>query len=599
MALDPHNEANPPQPDAPAQPLRLSVTDLLGLSLFRGFRGSGWINLLVLLGLGALFFAMTDVAHQWKAPLRPTIDIHLDLWHLPQYTLFSLARGLVAYLFSLLFTLVYAYWAAYDSRAEKVLIPALDILQSIPVLSFLPTFVLGLVAIFPHSNFGLELACVLSIFTGQVWNMTFSLYYSLKGVPEDYRYVARLTNLTRFQFLGRVELPLAANGLVFNSMMSMAGGWFFLTVAESFTLGDKDFRLPGLGSYMSVAQQQHNLPAECYAVVAMILMIVVLDQLLWRPLVVWTQRFKLEDIQSGPVDRSWFLDLLLKSSLVHRFLDFLQKPRVIRHAKPKPTEIITDTLSKKAGPGAILGYWLIVTLLLLAAAWSAYKIVMLLFHVPLGEWLHILWVTFLTSLRVFATLILATLWTVPVGVLIGSNARLQRLLQPVIQVTASFPAPMLYAILLAGIFAIGGNLEWGAVILMLMGTQWYILFNVISGAAAIPADLRACSDILALWDKERWLKFYLPAIFPSLVTGWITAAGGAWNASIVAEYINTNTPPLVATGLGSLISDASSNANYPVLAAATLVMAGVVVGINRLVWKPLQRLAEDRYRLLN
>ena len=594
--MAPENELEPRQ-IATEAPARLSVSDIFGLSVFRGFRGSGWINLMVLLGIGAVFFWITDVAHQWEAPLRPVVDIQLDLAHLPQYTLFTLSRGLVAYLFSLLFTLVYAYWAAYDARAEKVLIPALDILQSIPVLSFLPGFELAMVGLFPHSNFGVELACVLAIFTGQVWNMTFSLYYSLKSVPEDYRAVSRLTGMSRWHFLRRVELPLAANGLVFNSMMSMAGGWFFLTVAESFTLRDKDFRVPGLGSYMSVAQEQHNVPAQLYAVVAMVLMIVFLDQFLWRPLVVWTQRFKMEDIQSGPVDRSWFLDLFLKSSLVHRLLHFLQQPRVLRRAR-RSAPPVADGAARKTGPVARVAYWVIIGGLLFTAAWGAYKILMLLHEVSLDSWETIVWRTFLTFLRVMATLFLATLWTVPVGVLIGSNARLQRLLQPVIQVTASFPAPMLYAIILAGIFAVGGSLQWGAVILMLMGTQWYILFNVISGAAAIPADLRACSDIFALQDRQRWLKFYLPAIFPSLVTGWITAAGGAWNASIVAEYIDTAKPPIVATGLGSLISEASSQANYPVLAAATLVMAGVVVGINRLVWKPLQRLAEDRYRLI-
>ncbi|MDE1170820.1 MAG: ABC transporter permease subunit [Verrucomicrobium sp.] len=615
MAIDPH--AHEKEGQEPAPPGFLGVFNPFGsfttaastLSSFNPrfalgaavslFRGSIWINLLVLLGVGALLFGTIDVAHEWRAPLRAKVDMDLSFWRLPQYTLYTLSRGLVAYAFSLLFTFIYARWAAYDAKAEKILIPALDILQSIPVLGFLPGLVLALVGLFPHSNFGLELACVLMFFTGQVWNMTFSFYYSLKSVPQDFVAVARLTGLSTRQFLWGVELPLAANGLVFNSMMSMAGGWFFLTITEAFTLGNKDFRLPGLGSYMSVAQQEGNGWAQIGAIVAMMLMIVVLDQLLFRPLVVWTQRFKLEDVQNGPADHSWFLDILVRSTLIRDFIEFLQRPRIKELQSRLGLDSAAPVVGVEAPPSRSSRFFYRLFLAVLGglALYGAWKICRLVLMLHWREWLTILGGTGLTAARVFSALALGTLWTVPVGVYIGMRPRLQRIFQPIIQVAASFPSPMVFNTILTLLFLIHGSLSWGAVILMLMGTQWYIFFNVISGAAAIPADLHACGRVLGLKGWARWKNFYLPAIFPALVTGWITAAGGAWNASIVSEYVNSGAHTTL--GLGSIISEATDRGDYPVLAASVILMALVVVGLNRFLWKPLQQMAESRCRILN
>ncbi|SDU28356.1 NitT/TauT family transport system permease protein [Verrucomicrobium sp. GAS474] len=594
------------EPTFRPSPQRLSVSDLLGRSLLRGFRGAGWINLVVILGVVAVFMGIIDVSRQWQAPLRDKVDIDLSLWALPKYTLFSFTRGMIAYALSLLFTIGYAYWAAYDRRAERFLIQALDALQSLPVMTFLPGLVLACVSFFPHSNVGLEIACILMIFTGQVWNMTFSFYYTLKAIPQDYRDVGRLTGMTRKQFLFGVELPMGASGLVFNSMISMAGGWFFLMTTEAFTLGDHDFRLPGIGSYMSVAQGEGDIVAQIAGGLAMVFIIVVLDQLLWYPLVVLSQRFKMEETQSGPVERSWFLEWIMKSTLINGFLEFIQKPKIFRFdlsaAAVLPASVLPGRDDGKDGAPEWVGqgiYFLAVGALVVLAGCGVWQVILLLKAVPFGEWLKIFGVTTLTGLRVFATIILGTLWTVPVGIWIGKSQKWRGRLQPIIQIIASFPAPMLFVYLLTLVLFVHGTLEWGAIVLMLAGAQWYILFNIISGASVIPAELDEYSRMAGLSGWVKWTRFYLPAIFPSLVTGWVTAEGGAWNASIVSEYVEKSGHAYTATGVGAYINTAMTSEHFGNLAAASLVMIAGFVLIRRVLWKPLQRLSQDRFRILN
>jgi NitT/TauT family transport system permease protein len=558
------------------------------------------IDLGLLAGVAGLGWGLLHVAGQWHGTLQNKVEIDLSPWALPWYTLLSLTRGLAAYVISLAFTLLYGFWAAKDPRAERVLIPVLDILQSIPVLGFMPGLVLAMVALFPSTNTGLELAAVLMIFTGQAWNMTFSFYRSLQTVPREQREAAAIFGFGWFRLFRQVELPAATLGLVWNSMMSMAGGWFFLSVSEAFTLGDKDYRLPGLGSYMSMAVEKDNYPAQVYGIIAMVVMIIVLDQFLWRPLVAWAQKFRTEEGASGEVPTAWFLDLLRRSRLnmlpeaLHAGL------RKAAAGKVVVPQVVAAAPRAPAATAAEKSWWSLVPLAVLLAgmAGGAVLLVTKLFQVDAAHWAEIGMATGLTLMRVVAATVIATVWTVPAGLAIGLSPRLSRLLQPVIQVVASFPAPMLFGMAMTVLTFLGIGLGVGSVVLMLLGTQWYILFNVIAGTMSIPADLREAARSYQFTAWQRFTLLYLPAIFPALVTGWVTAMGGAWNASIVAEVVTWHGHPDVSTpGLGSLIAQAAKDNNTPLLIASVLVMAAVVVGINRLVWRRCYHLAETRFSL--
>jgi len=559
-------------------------------------RKFNWIDVTLVIGLGGLLFGIVGLAREWTGAHRQVFEIDLSPKALPRYTFFSLCRGLIAYLFSLGFTLVYGYWAAKDKIAERVLVPLLDILQSIPVLGFMPGFVLALVALFPSSNIGLELSCVLMIFTGQVWNMTFSYYHSLRSVPQDLQEVSRVYGFNWWQRLKGVELPYATIGLVWNSMMSMAGGWFFLMITEAFVLGDNDFRLPGLGSYMSVAVQKGNAPAMLWAIAAMVILIVILDQILWRPIVVWAQKFRVEESGRQEIMSSWFLNWLRKSGIGQLLISVLgrNRPKAISNVSIIPIE--KRLVSKSNTQATVISITAFVALLGLLTI-GALKLVHILSDISISKWLAIFSAAFLTMGRVMLATALGTIWTLPAGLAIGLSPRLSRLFQPVVQVVASFPAPMLFPAVIAGLYLFNISLGWGSVMLMLLGTQWYVLFNVIAGAMAIPADLREAAKSYHLSKWQRFACVYVPAVFPYLITGWVTAAGGAWNASIVAEYVTFRGQTLSAWGLGSQISQAAQGANYPVLAASVLVMSALVVTFNRLVWKSMYHWAEQQFSL--
>jgi NitT/TauT family transport system permease protein len=567
------------------------------LALLDRSRKLGWIDLLVVVGLVGALYGLIELGTEWTSEFQETVDIDLSPSALPLYTFFSLCRGLIAYVISLAFTLVYGYWAAKDPMAERVLVPLLDILQSIPVLGFLPSVLLAFVALFPTNNAGLELACVIMIFTGQAWNMTFSFYRSVKSVPMDQREVATVYRFSWWQRFKWVELPSSAIGLVWNSMMSMAGGWFFLTVCEAFEPGSKHFRLPGIGSYMRVAVKEHRVGAMIYAVTAMTIMIIAVDQLLWRPIVVWSAKFRVEEGGDQSVPTSWFLSWLQRSSLVD--LAVALGKLAIPEIKPR-----TRSVSEKRHDPTAASPWLerVVLVafcaLLLALGWGAWKLLNLLAVVSLAQWGSIGIATVGTLFRVLAATLLGTLWALPAGVVIGLSPRLSRILQPIVQTVASFPAPMLFEVLIAGLALAGVGLGWGSILLMLFCTQWYILFNVIAGASAIPADLK---EMTRSYGMKRWQRFrdlYLPCVFPYLVTGWVTAAGGAWNASILAEYFTDRDDVVLRTwGLGAEISSAFAQENNSMLAASVLAMSTVVVVFNRIVWRRCYRLAEERYSL--
>ena len=564
-----------------AEPRRSTVAD-------------AFVLVLILVGI----FSLIEMGRQWHQPFQRKLEINMSPWYLPFYTLLSFSRGAVAYILSFLFTLFYARWAAYDRAAERVLIPLLDILQSLPLSAFLAPIELGMVALFPHSEIGVELACIIIIFTGQVWNMTFSFYYSLKALPDDFKFVSKLARFTQWQRFTQIELPFATKGLVYNSMVSMAGGWFFLSIIEAFTLNSQDYRVRGLGSYMSVAQEQGNTADVVWDVVAMLVMIVALDQLVWRPLLVWSNKFKIEDTEAQFQDRSVVLEYLGRSRLANWI--HARGTALVRRSRPPEHEIPAAHVVPVRPAWWQLIPWskIVLVLALVLGAFGVVNIGKLLVDVKGGEWIVILYSLGLTLLRVLAAVAISTVIAVPLGVWIGSSPRLARYLMPLTQIAASFPSPFIFPNLLALIYLVHGSLEWGSVILMIVGPIWYILFNVISGASAVPQDLRACTQLTHLKPWQAWRTLWLPGIFPALTTGWITAAGGAWNVSIACEYIQYHGQTKTAHGLGAVIQDAMDKGNYPVLAAAVMAMALFVVFFNRLVWKQLSALAQRRFQFL-
>jgi len=554
------------------------------------------VDAVLLVVLGALVAGVVGLAQRWEAPIRPAVEIDLSPSALPLYTLLSLSRGFAAYLLSLAFTLVYGTIAAHGRRAEKVMLPLLDIGQGIPVLGFLPGLVLGMVALFPKTNVGLELACILMIFTGQVWNMTFSYVGSLRSIPGELQEVARLHRFSFWKRFRTVEVSSSVIGLVWNSMMSMAGGWFFLTVTEAFTLGDRDFRLPGIGSYMAVAIEKGDRRAMAWAIVAMTVMIVAVDQLLWRPLVVWSQRFRNADIEGENAPESWVLNLMRRSRFLRRMrLRRRRRPRApTPPAPPESAGAVPGGTGERARAALVSGLGIAALAVALLGAW---KLVGLLVRVPAGKWLVLAGAVGATSVRTFSALALAAAWTLPIGILIGRSAVWSRRLQPVVQIVASFPAPMLFPIVTGVLLVL--RVPFGAIaaVLMLLGAQWYVLFNVLAGASAIPHDLDEAADVYAMKGGTRWRTLFVPAVFPFLVTGLVTAAGGAWNASIVAETLHFRGTTLETFGLGSLITKATREADFPLLTAGVLTMSLAIVVLNRLVWRRLYRLAETKYSL--
>ncbi|HMA43825.1 MAG TPA: ABC transporter permease subunit [Gemmatimonadales bacterium] len=558
---------------------------------------------LVVLGLvGAAVAAIVSFAAEFRAPYIPAIRIDLAPAALPRYVLYSLIRGVAALLISYLFAFGFGLAAASSRAAERLLLPLLDILQSIPVLGFLPGLVLGLVALFPGRNTGLELAAILMIFTAQAWNLALSFYQSLVTVPEPMREACRLAGWRRWQVFRRLEVPAAMQGLVWNGMLSMAGGWFFLMVNEAFRLGNHDFRLPGVGSYMSVAVERGDRGAMTLAILAMIVMIVAVDRLFWRPLVVWTERFRLDDSSGELPATNWLVELLRRSRWRRRAREIRRLAITTARRVTRPIHMpfrmapLAGTSVRPAGVAIRKGLVvLLVAGLAAGAAWGSWRLARLMTALAPADWLAILRAAAYTFARVIGALVLGTAWALPAGILIGRSPRLARLCQPVIQIVASFPAPMLFPIVVLGLAAIGMGLGSAAVVLLVLSSQWYILFNVIAAVAGTPPQLTEAVMVFGVRGAQRWRSLYLPAAFPGLVTGWITAAGGAWNGSIVAEYLHAGGALRTTEGLGSLISEATAQANFPLLAGGVALMSVIVVGWNRLVWRRIAHVAQTKY----
>jgi NitT/TauT family transport system permease protein len=551
---------------------------------------------IIIAGL-ALFYGLISLTRYWAGPVGTQAEIDLHPSALPSYALFSVARITFAYILSMLLTFIYAYAAAHNAKAERVLIPLLDTLQSIPVLSFLPSVMVSMVALFPSRQLGVELGAILLILTGQVWNMIFSMYSSLKSIPREMLEAAEIYRLSWWQKFLQLELPYSAIGLIWNSMMSVAGAWFFLMACEMFVLGNRDLRLPGLGSYLQTAANAGDTRAILSGVAVMIAVIVIIDQLIWRPAIAWSEKFKFEQVEAAEAPRSPVLDLLRRSRFLSRAAQATVAPAreaVTLYFAARRAAFRPRSSTRR------LRRWAWSALALTAAAAILYaiaKMAMMLAALSRADLAGIAWGAGATFLRVEFTLLLAALWTVPAGVFIGLKPRLAAIAQPVAQIAASVPATALFPIVLLLLIRLGGGLGAGSIILMLLGTQWYILFNVIAGATAIPTDLKEVCDVYRFTRLERWRKLILPGIFPYLITGLVTASGGAWNASIVAEYVHFQHQTISTTGLGAVISRSTDSGNYAVLLAATLVMAAIVVTINRLLWRPLYALASTKFKL--
>jgi len=526
----------------------------------------------------------------------PGPDISLSPASLPWYALLSVGRMAAAYALSLVFSLVYGRLAAYHKTAEKILMPLLDILQSVPILAFLPVVLLGLSAIMPV-KVAAEIASIVLIFTSQAWNLTFAWYQSLKTIPKELQEASTIFHLNNWMKFKTLELPFGMISLIWNSMMSWAGGWFFLMAAEIFTVGTRDFRLPGLGAYLSEAANQSNYQAIFWGVATLIIVVIILDQFVWRPLIAWSDRFKIEMVESDNPPTSWFYNVMGNARLIKRLFHPVDRPARKGHGVPLKQSLSNPPEKKRKKVVDRLLQWtgiIVMALLILYGLFRAYG---LLIAVKPDQWGMVGLGVLATLLRVVISLTLALAWTIPVGIAIGTNRRLAAILQPIVQVTASIPATALFPVLLLFIINLNGGLSLSAIVLMLMGTQWYLLFNIIAGASSIPQDLKYTSELMQLKGWQRWKTLLLPAIFPYLVTGAITASGGAWNASIVAEYQNFGGKTLSVTGIGSLIAKATSSGDYALLLAATLSMILTVVLLNRIFWRWLYRLAEDKYRM--
>ena len=558
-------------------------------------------DVLLLLALLALIFGIVRTAAKFGGTYDYNFQVETSLNVLPSYTAQTLLRMVLAYFVSLAFTLIYAY-AAYRSKvASIILIPLLDILQSIPVLSFLPGVVLALIAIFPGQRIGVEIASILLIFTGMTWNMTFSFYQSLCNIPRELIEASSIYRLNSWQRFWTLELPSGAIGLVWNSVMSVAGGWFFLIAIESFTLGNRNFHLPGLGSFLAIAANKGDFGAVTWGLLVLIGVIVLIDFVIWRPLIAWAEKFKFETVEAQNSAQSVVLDFIRRSPTIRILSTRFWKPlnRAFEQGARRSVPHNSSTTIPERHSQVVQWFnWLFLSGVTLIVLWGTWEAAMLLSVLHWADWQKVVIGAILTALRVLTALVLSLAWTVPVGVAIGRNPRLAQILQPVVQIAASVPATALFPVLLIALTQIGGGLQIGSIALMMLGTMWYVLFNVIAGAQSIPSDLFEAARVYKLSRWQRWQTVILPEIFPYLITGIITAVGGGWNASIISEYIAFKGQIVKTLGLGATISEATAAGNFPLLLAATAVMSLTVVLTNRLVWRPLYRLAQEKYQLL-
>lgn len=554
-----------------------------------------WALLPIVLAVIAVFaFAAMQMSRPFV--VGEVLDISLSPSYLPYYLLRTILRMFTALAFSLLFSLVFAAIAVKYAAAEKLMIPMLDILQSVPILGFQAIAIAPFIALFSGDLLGVECAAIFAIFTSQAWNMAFSLYQSMRNVPSELNEAARIFRLSSWQRFWRLELPFAMPGLLWNMMMSMSGGWFFLVAAEAISVAGQDIKLPGIGSYIAVAIEAKNGAAIAYAILAMLAGIILYDQLFFRPLLAWADKFRFEESQGETAQQSWLLDWM-RNSLWFRAWTHKLWRQLARALSWFRTNY--DGRSERARRRSLPTQWARAwdVFLLVAAAVAAYRLFVFV-HSDVGwsEVAHVVWLGILTLLRVLVLIALASAVWVPISVWIGLRPQYSQRVQAVAQFLAAFPVNLMFPIVVFAMVSWDLNANIWLSPLMVFGTQWYILFNVVSGAAAIPNELRLAADNLGLKGWLKWKRVYLPAIFPSYITGAITASGGSWNASIVAEYVTWGKTTLVADGLGSYIKQMTEAGDFHRIALGIGVMCIFVMLLNRFFWRRLYLLAENRSR---
>ncbi len=560
----------------------------------------GIADVAVILGCLLLIAAIAHIgagANVRFVPPDTGIEIDLSPSALPYYAGRSTLRMFIALFFSFVFTLIYGYIAANSPKAEKVMIPLLDILQSVPVLGFLSITVNAFIALFPGSLLGLEAASIFATFTSQVWNMVFSFYQSLRTIPRELDEATRMYQLSRWTRLINLEVPSSAISLLWNAMMSFGGGWFFVAESEAISVLNQEYTLPGIGSYVAKAIAKEDLTALGYALLTMAMVIIAVDQLFWRPLIAWADKFRLEQSAGAEAPRSWLLNIL-KAARIPHYIAQIASPvtdsinttmsRLMPPAVPKESDPLMEKLIDQ-----IYNF----VLLLITGGLLALGLHFIVSTVGIGEVLKVFGLGLITLARVAVMVVLSTLIWTPVGVAIGFNPRLARLAQPVVQFLASFPANFTFPFATLFFIKAGISIEFGSLLLMSLGAQWYILFNAIAGAASIPNDLREMAANAGLKGWQLWKKLIIPGISSALVTGGIAASGGAWNASIVSEVVSWGNQKLVATGLGEYISEATSTGDWAKITLGISMMSLYVVVLNRVIWRRLYQITENKYRL--
>jgi len=536
-----------------------------------------------------------DVPYQFGT----VISISLDPSHLPGYAVSTVIRMLLALMVSFIFTLTISTLAAKSDAAAKIILPALDILQSIPILGLLSITVVGFIALFPDSRLGPECAAIFAIFTSQVWNMAFSFYQSLRSIPKEWQEAAAIYHLSPWQRFWHIEVPFATPGLLWNTMVSMSAGWFYVVASEAISVANTTITLPGIGSYISKAIWQGDSKAIGYAIFAMFLVILIYDQLLFRPLLKWAETFKPDTLEGETSTPSWFYDLLTKTRLF-KYLSVIYQPLIEFFINP-PRFTRTKPAYKTSLPSPKLARWgryAFNTLTALSLLW-AMKVLcdFMIAEITMDEAFWVLWLGLITGVKVMVLIVLASLVWVPLGVYIGMRPNAAQICQPIAQFLAAFPANLLYPLVVILIVKYHLNINIWTMPLMILGTQWYILFNVIAGTSALPQELHLAIQNFGVSGWLKWKRLILPAIFPYYVTGAMTAAGGAWNASIVAEVVEWDGQRLTAQGLGRYITEFSDQGDFPRIALGITVMCIYVLVLNHVLWRKLYRIAENRFTL--
>jgi NitT/TauT family transport system permease protein len=576
----------------------MRLQDFRSAAIGQALRPNVWDIAALILVVGAMVLIVYG-GEQTTAPLSELelTPVSLDPSHLPYYALRTTMRMLLAIVCSTIFTFAYAATAAKSRRAEMVMIPLLDILQSVPILGFLTFTVVFFMNLFPGQVMGAELASVFAIFTSQAWNMTFSMYQSIRNAPKDLEEATQSFHLSGWQRFWRLDVPFAMPGLIWNAMMSMSGGWFFVVASEAITVGNTTVTLPGVGSYVAMAIQQQNLGAIFYAILAMLFVIIAYDQLLFRPIVAWADKFRFEQTASGEAPTSWMLDLFRRTRALRALtLPFAAVNRMVSNLRI-PLPKLAPAGSNKGRPSRLVdALWIALILASTAyAAWLTYRY--LSASLDLSDVFIAIRDGLITLLRVVVLISLATLIWVPIGVWIGLRPKLAERVQPLAQFLAAFPANLAFPVFVFIIVHYGLSANVWLSPLMILGTQWYILFNVIAGASAFPTDLREAAGSFHLGGWRWWFKVILPGIFPYYITGAITASGGSWNASIVAEVASWGETHLQATGLGAYIATATEAGDFPRVVLGIATMCILVTLFNRLLWRPLYAFGERRLRL--